>query len=104
MSTIDQSANFPKCRCGGHFEGIRDKIGRIENSIAWLQQGQLRCENPDKYKLWFAIDPEEEQQFKEIQKLAENNKALLTKMDEYKKEQQQKMEQYQNKQHRTPTH
>uniref|UniRef100_A0A183CGF2 Tektin n=1 Tax=Globodera pallida TaxID=36090 RepID=A0A183CGF2_GLOPA len=43
---------------------IQDKIGRIENSVAWLQQGQLRC---DRYKLWFATDPEEEQQFKEIQ-------------------------------------
>uniref|UniRef100_A0A914H945 B30.2/SPRY domain-containing protein n=1 Tax=Globodera rostochiensis TaxID=31243 RepID=A0A914H945_GLORO len=165
---------------------IRDKIGRIENSIAWLQQGQLRCAgNPqlrgeagrlrlascvwpfasgrlrlravcvwpfasgrlrlNKYKLWFAIDPEEEQQFKEIrdkigeienliarlqegqmrcvfvenfsllrekndelernqkadqeeqEKLAENNKALQTKMDAYKKEQQQKMEEQQQK-------
>ncbi|KAI3415285.1 hypothetical protein GPALN_004899 [Globodera pallida] len=43
---------------------IQDKIGRIENSVAWLQQGQLRC---DRYKLWFATDPEEEQHFKEIQ-------------------------------------
>uniref|UniRef100_A0A183CKT3 BTB domain-containing protein n=1 Tax=Globodera pallida TaxID=36090 RepID=A0A183CKT3_GLOPA len=42
---------------------IQDKIGRIENSVAWLQQGQLRC---DRYKFWFATDPEEEQ-FKEIQ-------------------------------------
>uniref|UniRef100_A0A183C4U6 TIR domain-containing protein n=1 Tax=Globodera pallida TaxID=36090 RepID=A0A183C4U6_GLOPA len=52
---------------------IQEKIGRIENSVAWLQQGQLRC---DRYKLWFATDPEEEQ-FKEIQDKIENLIARL---------------------------
>uniref|UniRef100_A0A914H8V6 Uncharacterized protein n=1 Tax=Globodera rostochiensis TaxID=31243 RepID=A0A914H8V6_GLORO len=34
-----------------HFKEIRDRIGKIENSVAWLQEGQLRCVSVEHFSL-----------------------------------------------------
>uniref|UniRef100_A0A914H989 Ubiquitin-like domain-containing protein n=1 Tax=Globodera rostochiensis TaxID=31243 RepID=A0A914H989_GLORO len=93
----------------GQLAEFRDKIGRIENSFALLQQGQVRCvehfsllqakiddlerkQKADQKEHSAKIDETTEAKIATelgLQKLVKEHKALQTKIEEYQNKQQQ---------------